>query len=106
MIQVKDKLQEGYKGRLTYATDKCCVCRSCFNPHDCGYYSSNGEWIGYMHCATNYNKGCPDLKPEPVHMVRFSQKNLKGQTRKCLRCGQTIQLEKTKFTIKEKINGN
>jgi len=78
MMKVRDKTQTGYKGRPTYAIDMYCPCRSCYNAHDCGYVNSQGHKVVDMHCATNYNRGCPEPKPEPQHIWR-------GKT--CIRCG-------------------
>jgi len=98
MIQVKDKLKDDYKGRLTYAVDKMCPCRPCYNAHDCGYSAGGtGKWVIRMYCATNYNKGCPIPRPKPIHIVKSKAEIKKSDIRKCLRCGKKVVLGEVDF---------
>lgn len=103
MIQVRDRLKIGYKGRPTYAVDKSCPCRPCFNAHDCGYINSQGKWISNMHCATNYNSGCPfefSNYLRPTHIIISDAKYRKAnQTRKCRRCGIKIMIGSQDFNF-------
>lgn len=85
MIIVRDKTQsiKGYKGHPCYATDKVCPCRTCFNCHDCTPPSpchSKKMYSDVFQCATNYNRGCPDPKPQPKHISTKYGKV-------CKRCG-------------------
>jgi len=80
LVRDKTKLKTEYKGRLTWAYDSLCPCRSCFNAHDCGYWNSQGKWVVDMHCVTNRNSGCPNPLPEPTHI--FMERG-----RVCKRCG-------------------
>ena len=112
-MYVIDYLKKGYKGRRTWASDVECPCRQCFNAHDCGHTSLNGKHVVRMHCATNYNHGCPDPKPKPRHIVKLSKRTLKMLEKgkvdllcsyvhfsKCLRCGQMVNLVEADFEIK------
>jgi len=125
MLKVRDKTEtlKDYKGRWTYAVDKMCPCRPCYNAHDCGYSAGGtGEWVISMHCATNYNKGCPQPHPKPQHIIKFSGKqaicfakrlsaplkpykafSLPKITRRCLRCGCVVYLEKDDFKTQEEV---
>ena len=103
MIQVRDKLQDGYKGRPTWAVDPACSCRPCYNPHDCGRRATDGEWLTDMYCLTNYNNGCPDPRPDPIHILRRLPQRTKGQIRKCVRCGCFFELDIRKFKLLEEI---
>lgn len=70
-----------YKGRPTWAIDAQCPCRPCWNAHDCGHINSQSEWVSIMHCATNWNKGCPpDEERQPEHEYRPTG-------RVCIHCG-------------------
>ena len=82
-MNVRDKSRTGYKGRIGWALDELCPCRPCFNMHDCGYTNSQGKWVLHMHCATSWNKGCPDdIDRIPAHIYTSPR------SRVCLRCGQ------------------
>jgi hypothetical protein len=94
MILVKNQMEKGYKGRATLAVDRECPCRECFICHDCGYRASNGKWIVKMYCATNFNKGCPNPKPEPIHILG-AVKYKKFFNRTCLRCGISLTKQRT-----------
>lgn len=85
-MKVRDRTKSSseYKGRSTYAIDKYCPCRSCWNSHDCGKFEG-GRWHANMACATNYNTGCPNPLPEPQHIW-------KGKT--CVRCGARLKIDK------------
>ena len=87
---VRDKTipKTEYKGRPTEASDDFCPCRPCYLPHDCGH----DRWItvsGYqqvqhvinMECATRWNGGCPQPKPEPEHVYTSDRAMV------CKRCG-------------------
>lgn len=84
---VRDRMLKltDYKGRRTEADDRLCPCRACYNPHDCGYYSTKRvtilEWVVMMECATRWNRGCPEPLPEPQHVYSGAR----GRT--CKRCG-------------------
>ncbi|MBA7542409.1 hypothetical protein ES705_34730 [subsurface metagenome] len=101
-MKVRDRLLDKieYKGRLTEASDKVCPCRTCWNPHDCGYRGGNGKWMTVMYCVTNYKSGCPhDIirrLPKPIHIIR-AKAGGKGQTRICLRCGQRVVIGEADF---------
>ena len=78
-----------YKGREFDCSDAFCPCRPCLNNHDCGYnqkvytnglWTSN-KWISRMECATRYNGGCPQPRPEPQHIYKSDRANI------CQRCG-------------------
>lgn len=73
-----------YKGRWTDASDRYCPCRSCYDVHDCGYCNSRGDRIVSMECVTRYNRGCPDIKPEPKHI-------LSKYGTICKRCGVKVR---------------
>ena len=97
IVRDRTKPRSEYKGRPTEASDDCCPCRSCYNAHDCGYeqrvYNNQGCWVSNKHvtkmeCATRYNRGCPQPKPEPVHVYSSDR------ARKCKRCGQYRNIEK------------
>ena len=115
-MKVRDRTKSirDYKGRLTDASDSLCPCRSCYSPHDCGYRAGDGKWIIRMECVIRDNKGCPDPKPRPQHLVKFSGKNAvkyfgklyEGKKlpifyRRCKRCGSRIELGESDFRSKE-----
>ena len=85
----RTKPKTDYKGREFGCSDAACPCRLCCNNHDCGYEQKvykNGLWtsskhITRMECATRHNSGCPDPKPEPLHIYQSDR------SYKCLRCG-------------------
>lgn len=106
MIEVRDRLKHRneYKGRPTLAVDEYCPCRVCYNPHDCGHRSSDGEWIQSMHCAKNFNDGCPSTFPVPTHIVRNLNLVMKG-IRKCLRCARMIDLQRDDWVLKTNNGG-
>ena len=81
LVRDKTKKRTEYKGRPTLAVDALCPCRPCFHVHDCGRLNSQGQWEMDMHCATNWNSGCPHPLPEPQHI--FSKRG-----RVCQRCGE------------------
>jgi hypothetical protein len=101
-MKVSDRLLDirEYKGRLTEVADKICPCRSCYNPHDCGYRAGSGKWITVMRCVTNYKSGCPHdtnkKLPRPIHIIR-AKAGGKGQTRICLKCGQKVVIGEIDF---------
>ena len=71
-----------YKGHPCYAVDKVCPCRACYNCHDCippNPTYSKKVYSDIFHCASNWNKGCPQPKLESNHIL-----NRQG---KCRRCG-------------------
>jgi len=75
-----------YKGHPTHAVSVECPCRPCFNAHDCTPPDRRyGKQIhsDVFHCATNWNKGCPEPKPEPEHLL-----NRQGH---CKRCGAFVK---------------
>jgi hypothetical protein len=81
---VKDKLADSeYKRRPTVAVSLDCPCRPCYNAHDCGHRNTIGKWVERMCCITNFNNGCPNDKPKPVH-------TFKGKGKVCKRCGERI----------------
>lgn len=91
---VRDRLQDGYKGRETNAACKSCPCMPCFNAHDCGY--SLDKWIAKMECAERHNSGCPREPQRPIHIFRFKVGNQKaGKSYSCARCGQLIEFNPT-----------
>lgn len=96
MVQVRDRLEDGYKGRPTFAVDRLCPCRPCFNAHDCGHSNSYSGWVTKMHCATNYNRGCPQPIPEPYHIVKLKNPRVRPEKRRCVRCGETVKLGELK----------
>lgn len=103
MILVRDKTKSKteYKGRDTYAVNPECPCRSCWNSHDCGRINSVGKWVACVHCATNWNSGCPS-----AFTTRHMIKN--NRSRKCSRCGKTLTLTDKQNAIiipKEAKNG-
>lgn len=70
-----------YKGRPTEALDSLCPCRPCWNAHDCGHINSQGKWVILMHCATNWNSGCPsEENRKPTHEFPAGK-------RRCIHCG-------------------
>ena len=79
LVRDKTKRKTEYKGRMTWAVDALCPCRPCFNAHDCGYNTFLG-WHIDMHCATNWNSGCPVPRPELEHVFT-------PHGRVCRRCG-------------------
>ena len=75
-----------YKGHPCYAVDSECPCLPCYNPHDCTPPNpaySKKVYSDTFHCATNWNTGCPQPKPEPIH-------NLNRQKR-CKKCGVIVK---------------
>lgn len=81
---VRDKTlkKSEYKGHPTYAVDDVCPCRPCFNAHDCtppNPAHSRKVYSDVFHCATNWNSGCPQPKPEPEHIL--------NRLNNCKRCG-------------------
>jgi len=80
-MKVRDRTEprNSYKGQECFAVDAVCPCRMCYNCHD----TDNKYYGGKIHhsysCATNYNSGCPQPKPEPEHIV--------GRGGFCKRCG-------------------
>ena len=80
LVRDKTKLKTEYKGRPTLATNVTCPCRPCYNAHDCGYFNSQGNWVVRMHCAHNWNVGCPIPLPAAEHIYAE-----RGRT--CKRCG-------------------
>ena len=96
-MKIRDKTQglKTYKGRWTEAHDEQCPCRPCYNAHDCGHYGYDDRgkhiWVTAMHCATNWNGGCPHDEngelPAPRHV------KLTRRTRICRRCGATLPKE-------------
>ena len=101
-MKVRDRLldKREYKGRLTEAVDKMCPCRTCWNPHDCGYRAGSGKWITVMRCVTNHKSGCPrDINnelPRSIHIIR-AKTGGRGQTKICLRCGQKVVIGECDF---------
>lgn len=101
-MKVRDRLldKREYKGRLTRASDKMCPCRSCWNPHDCGFRGGDGKWITVMRCLTNHNSGCPQDNnkelPRPIHIIR-AKAGGRGQTRICLRCREKVVIGECDF---------
>jgi len=72
-----------FKGHPCYAIDEYCPCRPCYNCHDCtppNRMHSNKVYSDIFHCASNYNRGCPDSIPVPVHIL--------NRQHRCKRCGQ------------------
>ncbi len=70
-----------YKGHPCYARGNFCPCRSCYNPHDCNPPDprySRKVYSDTFSCAYNYNNGCPQPKPKPVHSL-----NRQGRCTKC-----------------------
>lgn len=74
-----------YKGHPCYALDVFCPCRPCYSCHDCKPPSThNGKmYSDVFHCATNWNSGCPDPLPVPVHDL--------NRAKRCRRCGQYVR---------------
>ena len=75
-----------YKGHPCYAVNKECPCRPCYNCHDCtppDPVIARKVYSDTFHCATNWNGGCPQPIPEPVHIL-----NRAGH---CKRCGEYIK---------------
>lgn len=88
MIVVRDKSlpKSDYKGRSCYAVDAVCPCRPCYNCHDCtppNRTYSRRLYSDVFHCASNYNSGCPQPKPVPVHNL--------NRLGRCRRCGVYVQ---------------
>ena len=81
LVRDKTKRLVEYKGRRTDASDKLCPCRSCYNPHDCGYRLGSGKRLILMECVTRHNSGCPIPKPEPKHIYKSERAYV------CQRCG-------------------
>ena len=74
-----------YKGHQCYALDADCPCRPCFICHDCTRtkaVQAGKPCSDVFHCATNWNKGCPEPRPEPQHDL--------NRLKRCKRCGQVI----------------
>jgi hypothetical protein len=71
-----------YKGKPCYAIDMTCPCRHCYNCHDCtppNPVHSRKFYSDIFHCATNWNGGCPQPLPEPIHDF--------NRQKRCKRCG-------------------
>ena len=74
-MQVRDhtKPVKEYKGgHWTFAVDAVCPCRPCYNAHDCTPPNpaySKTAYSDVFHCASNWNSGCPQPKPEPQHIL-------------------------------------
>ena len=80
------KLKSDYKGHPCFVIDSKCPCRPCYNCHDCtppNPVHTKEIYSSIFHCATNWNKGCPDLIPEPNHILN-TQKT-------CKRCKEKIK---------------
>ncbi len=75
-----------YKGHPCYAVDKVCPCRPCYNCHDCNPPNpayNKKVYSDIFHCAVNYDRGCPQPKPEPNHML--------NRQHRCKRCEEYIK---------------
>jgi hypothetical protein len=85
MTLVRDRTlkKTEYKGRETDACDSRCPCRECYNAHDCSYLNTVGKQVVRMECATRWNNGCPNPKPEPQHIY-----SARGKV--CKRCGERM----------------
>ena len=104
-MKVRDHLysEKEYKGRQTEAVDSLCPCRPCWNPHDCGYNNSAGEWIVSMECATRYNSGCPTRLP--MHVIKCkAERRKRGMVVGCYRCRNKVVLGEINFVPLESIN--
>jgi hypothetical protein len=91
MIIARDKTlpKTEYKGHPCYAIDPTCPCKPCFNCHDCTPPNpaySKKMYSDTFHCASNWNMGCPQPIPEPVHIL--------NSKRNCKRCGTHVPKEK------------
>ncbi|MBT9168418.1 MAG: hypothetical protein DDT19_01763 [Syntrophomonadaceae bacterium] len=94
---VRDKLVNGYKGEYVECPDRVCPCRPCFKVHNCGYRLGR-RYVDNVVCVRNYEWGCPDNKPEPVHILRVRDCRLKvGDTRVCMRCGVKVEIGKVNY---------
>ena len=85
MIIVKDKTEErgSYKAHPCFAVHIDCPCRPCFNCHDCtppNREHTNEVYSKVFHCATNWNKGCPEPEQKAEHIF-------KPHSAYCSRCG-------------------
>ncbi len=87
LVRDQTKPRTEYKGRPTQAMDANCPCRSCWNPHDCGYINSQGKWYVHMECATRWNGGCPRPTPQAEHIIPV-------RCHRCRRCGWQHNKEK------------
>ncbi|MBT9168374.1 MAG: hypothetical protein DDT19_01719 [Syntrophomonadaceae bacterium] len=97
-MRVRDRLVNGYKGQEVNCPDRVCPCRPCYNPHNCGY-RLGVRYVDNFVCLTNHDRGCPDNKPEPVHILRVRDCRLKvGATRVCMRCGVKVEIGKVSYT--------
>ena len=83
----------------TEVLDRLCVWRHCFNPHDCGYCRSGGQWMRDGRCLTRYHKGCPADR----HFVgccddpRFAPIEENQRNKKCRSCGALVPVEVVKY---------
>jgi hypothetical protein len=59
-MKVRNPKKTGIKGEWTEAAEKECPERYCFDPHDCGYSTSDGKWTKKIECLTRFYRGCPD----------------------------------------------
>ena len=77
--------KKDYKGHHCYATDAVCPCRPCYNCHDCNPPDprySRSIYSATFSCAYNYNTGCPQPKPEAIHIL--------NRQKRCKRCGVRV----------------
>ena len=73
--------KKDYKGHPCHAVDRVCPCRPCYNCHDCTPPDpryTRQVYSSVFHCAVNWNGGCPQPKPEPVHDL-----NRMGTCKRC-----------------------
>ena len=78
-----------YKGHPCHATTKVCPCLPCYNSHDCtppDPRHSKQVYSDIFHCAVNWNNGCPQPHPEPVHIL--------NRQKRCKRCGTVVKNER------------
>ena len=90
MLVVRDltRSKASYKGHPCYAVDSICPCRPCYNAHDCTPSDpryTKKVYSDTFHCATNYNQGCSQPKPDPNHIL--------NRQKRCKRCGQYDKAE-------------
>ena len=90
MLSKKD-----YKGHPCYAVFRDCPCKPCYNCHDCNPPNpahSKKVYSDIFHCATNWNKGCPQPIPESQHTL--------NRQHKCIHCGSYVDRSNTNYTPK------
>jgi len=113
-MRVRNRLygRKDYYGKEIEARDTLCPCRTCWRIYHFPHWIY-GRRFDYFECVTRHNQGCPFPPPRPLHIFYLSkrfQKRKRGDTFKCLRCGQEVKMGVDKcdwitvpFRKKEKI---